>query len=388
MTGPATALAWLSALAWGWMLAFRGRFWIVERPRTTPAPDRWPAVAALVPARDEAEVIGRAVGSLLDQDYPGAFRVVVTDDHSTDGTARLARAAAAERGAEDRLRVVEAAPLPPGWSGKMWAQSQAMEAALAAFPDTELFLLTDADIGHAPGELRAMTSRLLSDGSDLASLMVRLSVESFAEKAVVPAFVFFFRLLYPFRWIADRGRRTAGAAGGYILIRRTTMERIGGFAAIRGALIDDCSLAGAVKKAGGRVTLDLSERTESLRLYAGAASLWMMIARSAYTQLRCSALLLAGTVVAMTVAFLLPPVFSLVPGPQRLPALLAWAELSLAFAPMLRFYRLPLLCAPLLPLTAVFYLGATIDSARRHWQGRGGEWKGRMQAADTLRREG
>ncbi|PKU24995.1 glycosyltransferase [Telmatospirillum siberiense] len=384
----ATLLAWLAALAWGWMLLLRGRFWIIERPKAAPGPAAWPVVAALVPARDEAEVIGQAVGSLLDQDYPGHFRVVVTDDHSSDGTARLARAAATERDAEDRLLVVEAAPLPPGWSGKMWAQSQALNAALSAFPDTELLLLTDADIGHAPGELTGMVARLLAEKSDMASLMVRLSTTSFAEKAVVPAFVFFFRLLYPFRWIADRARKTAGAAGGYILIRRTMLEKIGGLAAIRNALIDDCSLAATVKRAGGRVTLDLSRDTVSLRLYPGVEGLWMMIARSAYTQLRCSPLLLAGTVLAMAITFLLPPVFTVMPGPQRLPALLAWAELSLAFAPMLRFYRLPLPCAPLLPLTALFYLGATLDSARRHWQGRGGEWKGRVQAADTTRREG
>lgn len=384
----AALLAWLAALAWAWMLLFRGRFWLIERPKAAPGPAKWPAVAALVPARDEAEVIGQAVGSLLDQDYPGHFRVVVTDDHSTDGTAGLALAAAAERGAQDRLLVVAAAPLPSGWSGKMWAQSQALKAAQETFPDTELLLLTDADIGHAPGELTAMVARLLAEGSDMASLMVRLSTASFAEKAIVPAFVFFFRLLYPFRWIADRARKTAGAAGGYILIRRAMLEGIGGLAAIKSALIDDCSLAATVKRAGGRVTLDLSGETVSIRLYPGVNGLWMMIARSAYTQLRCSPLLLAGTVLAMAIAFLLPPVFAIQPGPQRLPALLAWAELSLAFAPMLRFYRLPLLCAPLLPLTALFYLGATVDSARRHWQGRGGEWKGRMQAADTVRREG
>lgn len=381
-------LAWLAALAWGWMLLLRGRFWLIERPRAAGGPEIWPAVAALVPARNEAEIIGQAVGSLLAQDYPGPFRVVVTDDHSTDDTQHLARAAAAEKGAEDRLLVVGAAPLPAGWSGKIWAQSQALTAALDAFPETELLLLTDADIGHAPGELTRMVSRLLAEKSDLASLMVRLSTESFAEKAVVPAFVFFFRLLYPFRWVADRARTTAAAAGGYMLIRRSMLERIGGLAAIRSALIDDCSLAATVKRAGGRVTLDLTQDTVSLRLYPGVEGLWMMIARSAYTQLRCSPLLLAGTVLAMSIAFLAPPLLSLTSGPQALPALVAWAELSLAFAPMLRFYRLPLVSAPLLPLTALFYLGATVDSARRHWMGRGGEWKGRMQATDTMRREG
>ncbi len=382
------ALAWLAALAWGWMLLLRGRFWLIERPKAAPRPDVWPAVAVLVPARDEAQVIGRAVGSLLAQDYPGPFRVVVTDDHSTDDTARLARAAAAELGAEDRLLVVAAAALPAGWSGKMWAQSQALGAALAAFPETEVLLLTDADIGHAPGELTRMVSRLLAEKSDMASLMVRLSTESFAEKAIVPAFVFFFRLLYPFRWVADPAKATAAAAGGYMVIRRAMLEKIGGLAAIKSALIDDCSLAATVKRAGGRITLDLADDTVSLRPYPNVGGLWMMIARSAYTQLRCSPLLLAGTVLAMAIAFLAPPLLALTAGPQAWPARLAWAEMSLAFAPMLRFYRLPPALAPLLPLTALFYLGATVDSARRHWMGRGGEWKGRMQATDTMRRKG
>jgi hopene-associated glycosyltransferase HpnB len=384
----AVALAWLAALAWGWMLLLRGRFWLIERPKTAPRPDVWPAVVALVPARDEAAVIGRAVGSLLAQDYPGLFRIVVTDDHSTDDTARLAHAVAAERGAEDRLRVVSAAPLPAGWSGKMWAQSQALGAALEAFPETELLLLTDADIGHAPTELTRMVARLLAEKSDMASLMVRLSTESFAEKAIVPAFVFFFRLLYPFRWVADRSKATAAAAGGYMLIRRAMMEKIGGLAAIKSALIDDCSLAATVKRAGGRITLDLTQDTVSLRPYPNVEGLWMMIARSAYTQLHCSPWLLAGTVLAMSIAFLAPPLLGLASGPQAMLALLAWAEMSLAFAPMLRFYRLPLAAAPLLPLTALFYLGATMDSARRHWAGRGGEWKGRMQATGTTGREG
>jgi hopene-associated glycosyltransferase HpnB len=384
-----SAVAWLAVLAWGWMLLLRGRFWLIESPAVAPDPAVWPVVTALVPARNEADVIGQAIGSLLGQDYPGTFRVIVTDDHSTDGTADLARTAAARLQSENRLLVIQAAPLPGGWSGKMWAQSQALNAAVKTFPDTELFLLTDADIGHAPHELSRMVARLLSDKSDLASLMVRLSTASFAEKAIVPAFVFFFRLLYPFRWVADKTKSTAAAAGGYMLIRRTMLKKIGGLAAIKNALIDDCSLAAAVKNAGGRVTLDLSQETISLRLYPRAEELWMMIARSAYTQLRCSPLLLAGTVLSMSITFLAPPLLGLLTtGPQVLPALLAWSLMTLAFAPMLRFYRQSLIWSPLLPLTALFYLGATIDSARRHWTGRGGEWKGRIQASDDLRREG
>jgi hopene-associated glycosyltransferase HpnB len=376
----AAVLAFVAAAAWAWLLALRGRFWLVDAPPAAPEPAAWPEVVAVVPARDEAEAIGEAVRSLLGQNYPGKLSVVVTDDHSTDGTAEVARAAATSAGAAERLTVVPAKPLPPGWSGKLWAQSQAIAVAAERHPQAELWLLTDADIRHAPGELQRMVGRLLADRLDMASLMVRLSTASFAEKAIVPAFVFFFRLLYPFRWVADPAKATAAAAGGYVLIRRAMLERIGGLAAIADALIDDCTLAAAVKRAGGRLALDLTRDTTSLRLYPGFGGLWMMIARSAYTQLRCSPVLLAGTVAAMTVGFLLPPWFALTGGPAGLLALVAWLEMSVAFAPMLRFYRQPVILAPLLPLVAVFYMVATVDSARRHWSGRGGEWKGRVQA--------
>lgn len=381
-----SALAWLAALSWGWMLLLRGRFWLIDRPARAPEPEQWPAVAVAIPARNEAGVIAATVRSLLNQDYAGPLRIVVTDDHSTDDTARIVTETAAAMNAADRVLVVESHPLPQGWSGKLWAQSQAVEAARTAFPDTSLLLLGDADIEHAPDQLRHMVARLLAEGSDMASLMVRLSTETLAERMIIPAFVFFFRLLYPFRWVNDPLRRTAAAAGGYILIRRAMLEQIGGLAAIGGALIDDCTLAARVKAAAGRITLHLAETTRSTRVYQGFDGLWMMIARSAYTQLRCSPLLLAGTVAAMTIAFLLPPLFVLAGGPARCPALLAWAAMSLAFAPMLRFYRLPMAWAPGLPLVALFYLAATIDSARRHMEGRGGEWKGRVQAGSDAGR--
>jgi hopene-associated glycosyltransferase HpnB len=377
-----STLAWVAAIAWAWMLVLRGRFWLIEAQPGAPAPVSWPAVTAVVPARNEADVIGGTVTSLLTQNYPGPLRVVLTDDESSDGTADRARQAAQEAGAPDRLLIVPAAPLPPGWSGKLWAQAQGVDAAEKAFPDTDLFLLSDADIAHAPDQLQRMTARLLHEGSDMASLMVRLSTESLAEKLVIPAFVFFFRLLYPFSWVADPLKRTAAAAGGYMLIRRPMLAQIGGFATMKDALIDDCTLAGLVKRAGGRITLDLARDTVSTRIYTGWSGLWMMIARSAYTQLRCSPLLLIGTVLAMTIAFLLPPVVALAGGAGSGAAWLAWLEMTLAFAPMVHFYRLSLLWSPLLPVAALFYMGATIDSARRHWTGRGGEWKGRIQAAE------
>jgi hopene-associated glycosyltransferase HpnB len=316
----------------------------------------------------------------LSQDYPNRLSVVVTDDHSQDGTAGLAYAAALDLEATDRLTVISAPALPPGWSGKMWAQHQGLSEAERRYPNAELWLLTDADIRHAPDQLRRMVALLEDQKLDLASLMVRLSTENLLERAVIPAFVFFFRLLYPFRWVGDRDNRTAGAAGGYMLIRRGMLDKIGGMQAIRQALIDDCSLAIAVKRAGGALSLDLADRTTSLRRYDNADELWMMIARSAYTQLNHSPLLLAGTVLAITIGFLLPPIVTLAGGAGWVPAAFAWFALSVAYAPMLRYHHLSRWRAPLLPLVALFYLGATVDSARRHWQGRGGQWKGRAQA--------
>jgi hopene-associated glycosyltransferase HpnB len=377
MADIGTGAMTVALLAWCWLLLVHGFFWRIERVPDHPAPSAWPEVVAVIPARDEADGIGETVRSLLTQDYPGLLSVVVTDDHSGDGTAEVARAAAAALGAQDRLTVVQAPPLPAGWTGKMWAQAHGLAIAAESHPGAEVWLLTDADIAHAPGELRRMVARLEAERLDMASLMVRLSTRSLAEQAVVPAFVFFFRMLYPFAWVRDITRATAAAAGGYVLIRRAMMERIGGLAAIKDALIDDCTLAAVVKRSGGRLSLDLAEDTVSLRHYPGPEGLWKMIARSAYTQLGHSPLLLAGTLVALSVVFVLPPLFALA---GSLPAALAWAAMSWAYAPMVRFYGLALWWAPLLPLVALFYMGATFDSALRHWMGRGGEWKGRVQA--------
>jgi hopene-associated glycosyltransferase HpnB len=378
------AIMAIVCLAWVWLLFNRGMFWLVDPLKDDPAPAEWPEVVAIIPARNEAAGIAETVRSLLTQDYPGKLAVIVTDDHSDDGTAGIAYAAALDLEATDRVTIIAAPPLPPGWAGKMWAQQQGVTEAALRHPGAALFLLTDADIHHAPGELRRMVARINADHLDLASLMVRLSIASFAEKAVIPAFIFFFRLLYPFRWVGDPAKSTAGAAGGYMLIRRTMLERIGGLAAIRGALIDDCSLAIAVKRAGGRLSLDLAAETYSLRRYDRVGELWMMIARSAYTQLNYSPWLLAGTVLAMTLGFLLPPLATFLGGDAAWLAAFAWIVLSIAYLPVLRYHQLPSWAAPSLPLVALFYLGATVDSARRHWLGRGGQWKGRVQAAAPL----
>jgi hopene-associated glycosyltransferase HpnB len=364
---------------WLYLLLGRGFFW---RARIEPAP-RPPGVApevvAVIPARDEAAVIGSAVRSLLAQDYAGALSVIVVDDHSRDGTAEAARAAARALGAGPRLRVVAAPPLPAGWTGKLWAQ----QAGFAEVPESTAYvLLTDADIEHHRENVAELVARAEAGRLDLVSLMVRLSNRSFAERALVPAFVFFFAMLYPFAWASDAARSTAAAAGGCMLVRRSALARLGGLARIRGALIDDCAFAREIKQ-GGPIWLGLSPQTVSLRLYPTLGDIWRMIARTAYTQLHYSPALLAGTVLGMAVTYLAPPLLLFAGGTAAWLGFAAWLLMSIAFVPMLRLYGQSPLWAPLLPVIALFYLGATVDSARRHRLGKGGEWKGRVHSRQS-----
>lgn len=368
-----TALGGLVVAIWAYLLLGRGFFWLARVPTPAPLPARYPSVVAVIPARNEAEGVGRAVASLLDQEYPGDFSVVVVDDHSNDGTAEVARAAAAGR--DDRLTVVAARPLPGGWTGKLWALSEGVRQ-VARPPD--LYLFTDADIAHHRSNLTELVARLESEQRDLVSLMVKLHCESFAERFLIPPFVFFFALLYPFAWSNDPRKKVAGAAGGCILIRRSAYERIGGYAAIKGELIDDCALAREVKR-GGAIWLGLTQATESLRLYPRVADIWNMVARTAYTQLDYSPLLLAGTVLGLVVTYLAPVLLLFAGDRAAWLGALAWLGMAVSYAPMLRFYGRSLLWAPLLPAAASVYLAATIASAWRHWRGRGGEWKGRVQ---------
>ena len=374
------ALSLLALGAWLGQLALRGGFWRADQ-RLAPAPPalaRWPAVVAVIPARDEAPVIGRAVASLLGQDYPGRLTLVLVDDHSEDGTAEVARATATHLGQRERLRVVSARPLPSGWTGKLWALAEGVRQVSERGDRPEVFLLTDADIAHHSTNLAELVARLEDEKRDLVSLMVRLRCESWAERFLIPAFVFFFAMLYPFAWSNDPRRRTAAAAGGCVLLRQSAYERIGGFAAVRDALIDDCALAQAVKRSGGSIWLGLTQQTRSLRPYPRVADVWRMVARTAYDQLHHSPLLLAGTVLGLALTYLAPPILVVAGGDARWLGGLTWAAMSLAYWPMVRFYRLSPLWAPLLPAIALVYLAATVDSARRHWLGRGGEWKGRM----------
>jgi hopene-associated glycosyltransferase HpnB len=379
-------LAWVAAIGWLFLLGFRGNFWRIESSPPPPRPSHWPEVVAIVPARDEAAVIGESVGSLLAQEYPGKFSVVVVDDGSSDGTADVACAVAEAADKGDRLRVATGSGPPDGWTGKLWAQSQGIAHAEADHPQADLWLLTDADIVHAPNELEQMTARLLAGDLDMASLMVRLSTESRAEQAVVPAFVFFFRLLFPFAWVNDPRKSTAAAAGGYMLVRRRALDSAGGLEAIKGALIDDCSLAALLKAHGSRIWLGLSRRTVSRRLYPSLGGLWTMIARSAYTQLKHSPLLLSATMLGIGIGFLVPPVLAVAGGTAAVPAAVAWVAMIVVYLPMLRFYEVSWLWGPLLPLVVLVYMGATLDSARRHWLGRGGQWKGRIQGGRQQRK--
>ncbi|HUB13673.1 MAG TPA: glycosyltransferase [Acetobacteraceae bacterium] len=361
-------LTTLAFLLWLYLLLGHGRFW-QSAPELPPArPTVTPSVAIIVPARDEAAVVATTLRSLIAQDYTGPFRIILVDDNSTDHTGDIARAFA-----EQCLTVVAGAPHPAGWSGKLWAVAQGIAEAGAA----ELVLLTDADIEHRPGHLSALVAQLQATGADLVSEMVALRCQSLAEQALVPAFVFFFQLLYPFSWVNDPQSATAAAAGGTMLLRRQTLARIGGIEAVRGKLIDDVALAAAVKK-GGRIWLGHSTLAESLRPYPHFADIWAMVARTAYVQLRFSPLLLLAAVLAMALTWLVPPATALCAhGAARWLGLAAWVMLSASYLPTLRRYRRSPLWAPLLPLVAAFYLAATIGSAVNHYRGRGVAWKGR-----------
>ncbi|WP_422070493.1 glycosyltransferase [Streptomyces orinoci] len=382
-------MTWISLgslTAWAWLLLGQGLFWRTDvrlPPRSAPPPGDWPPVAVVVPARDEAAVLPRSLPSLLAQDYPGRAEVFLVDDGSTDGTGELARSLAERHGGLP-LTVDTPGEPGPGWTGKLWAVRHGMALARAR-TDAEYLLLTDADIAHRPDSLRELVAAARSGGLDLVSQMARLRVATRWERLIVPAFVYFFAQLYPFRRVSRPGARTAAAAGGCVLLRRDAAERAGVPESIRQAVIDDVSLARAVKRSGGRIWLGLAERVDSVRPYPGLGELWRMISRSAYAQLRHNPLLLAGTVAGLAVVYLAPPAAVLAGalGGDRVAlaaGAAAWAVMAGTYAPMLRYYRQPLWTAPLLPFTALLYLLMTVDSAVQHYRGRGAAWKGRTYA--------
>ncbi|NEW77257.1 glycosyltransferase [Streptomyces rapamycinicus] len=421
-----SALMWIAAgslAAWLWLLLGQGFFWRtdVTLPRTgpegsgppepngfgPPEPAIWPSVAVVVPARDESAVLPASLPSLLAQDYPGPAEIFLIDDGSSDGTGKLARELADEHGGLP-LTVDSPGEPGPGWTGKLWAVRHGMALATTRVAadrgdadgadrkddgganrkdhgGVDYLLLTDADIAHEPDSLRELVRAAETNGLDLVSQMARLRVVTYWERLIVPAFVYFFAQLYPFRWVNRPRGRTAAAAGGCVLLRREAAERAGVPEAIRQAVIDDVALARTVKRSGGRIWLGLADRVDSVRPYPRLGELWRMVSRSAYTQLRHNPLLLLVTVAGLAVVYLVPPaavvagVLTGRPAPLALGAA-AWALMAGSYIPMLRYYRQTLWLAPLLPLTALLYLLMTVDSAVRHHLGQGAAWKGRTYA--------
>ncbi len=365
-------LAAISLAVWVYLLAGHGNFWQsgpTLTPPGLPSPrgKNLPAVTIVVPARNEAETILRALTSLLAQDYDGPFRVVLVDDLSSDGTGALA-----ENIEDSRLTILRGAAHPAGWSGKLWALSQGI-----ATTSDELLFLTDADIEHRPAHLATLVAKVQADRLDMVSEMVALNCDSAAEHALVPAFVFFFQLLYPFAWVNDPGNRMAAAAGGTVLIRAEALRRIGGLEAMRSALIDDVTLARRVK-ARGKIWLGHTRLANSIRPYKTVGDVWRMVARCAYVQLGYSPMNLAGMVAGMALVWLAPPLLTLFGhGLPRLLGLVGWAAMAASYIPTLRRFGLNPLWAISLPAVAVFYVAATLGSALDHYQGRGVVWKQR-----------
>jgi hopene-associated glycosyltransferase HpnB len=365
---------------WFYLIAARGAFWLSSvRDDSRPLLRALcPAVVAVVPARNEADCIAESIGSLLDQDYPGAFSVILVDDQSSDGTAGIALRAAKMRGASDRLTVVYGQAPPAGWVGKTWAQQQGLALAQGQSPPASYVLLTDADIVHAPDALAWLVAQAQAKGSVLTSLMAKLHCTSLAELLLIPAFVFFFQMLYPFRWVNMPDRTSAAAAGGCMLARCDALATAGGVAAIRAAVIDDCALAARLKECGP-IWLGLTERVQSIRSYPRFGDIRQMVTRSAYAQLKYSPILLSVAVVGLSLVYGLPVLFALFgSGLVRALGIASWALMAISFIPTLRFYRMPLIWSAALPAISLIYLIFTIDSALQHARRGGGTWKGRV----------
>ncbi len=388
----------LVALAiWVGLLGWRGQFWQADQQLEVVARELdWPLVCAVIPARNEAALLPATLRSLLQQDYPGSLSAILVEDQSTDDTANVARKVAQALDKDSQLDVILGEPLPPGWSGKLWALEQGVRHAQKLTPPPEYLLLTDADIEHDEANLRQLVTKAKSEDLDLVSLMVRLRCESFWEQLLIPAFVFYFQKLYPFRWVNDPTNSTAAAAGGCILIRNQALNSIGGIEIIHQTLIDDCALAQAVKSnthlehpVTGRIWLGLGSLTRSLRPYPSLASIWDMVSRTAFTQLNYSPWLLLGTLFGMTWIYLVPPmgtVLGILTGNWLLAiaGLAGWFLMTWAYLPTIRFYKCSPLFALCLPGISLLYTLMTLDSAWRHWQGRGGAWKGRVYQVPSV----
>lgn len=392
--GVVWAIGCVSLAIWIVLILGRGGFWLPHpqlhpTQQTSEVQQQAISVVAVIPARNEEDVIGETLPTVLGQDFSGEFRVILVDDQSKDRTAAIARQVAERSGFTDRLTIISGTPLPEGWAGKVWAMNQGAEQAAAEMADYIWF--TDADIAHDPGVLQALVQKATAENLNLVSLMAQLRVDSRWDQLLIPAFVYFFAKLYPFRFVNNPRKRAAGAAGGCILVRRKTLEEAGGIATIRSALIDDCTLGKLIKRHGGRVWLGFTKAVRSVRVYGTLRSVWDMVARSAFHQLNYSTLKLIGTVVGMLIIYAAPPAVTLIgivafvagiPGGVGLAALggSTWALMALSFIPILHHQQSPLWQARRLPLAGVLYTAMTISSAWRHATGRGGMWKGRPYA--------
>jgi len=377
------AIASLSLAIWVYLLAGRGGFWLTSRYddlAPQPAAKAWPDIVAVVPARDEADSIKACIGSILTQPYPGKFSVVLIDDQSRDGTAALAGQVAAEVGASERLTVIEGRTLPAGWTGKLWAVKQGLDIVASRASLPTYVLLTDADIVYSGDVVMRLVARAEAEQLTMASVMADLRCESFAERSLIPAFIFFFQMLYPFSWVRQPASRTGGAAGGCLLARWSALRDAGGIEAIRGSLIDDCAL-GAKLKEQGPVWLGFSPHVKSIRASDRFGEVGRMISRSAYAQLHYSPILLVLTLIGLGIIYLAPvPLALLGHGWTAAFGALSWLAMALAFQPTLRYYQRSPLWGLALPAIALAYMAFTLNSAYQHWRGRGGFWKGRAQA--------
>ena len=383
-------IATLSLILWMFLLLFWGQFWRADQRLDNNNIDltSYPTVCAIIPARNEADVLLVSLKSLLNQDYPGQFSIILIDDQSTDKTREIAQDIANHLNQSDRFKVILGKPLPVGWSGKLWAMEQGIQFVKNQDLTPDYFLFTDADIEHHVTNLKELVSKAEKENLALTSLMVLLRCDSFWEKFLIPAFVFFFQKLYPFPWVNNPQNKMAAAAGGCILVRRDRLEEIGSIPSLQEALIDDCTLAQKIKGLSTpdnatAIWLGLTEKTKSLRPYNSLDTIWNMIARTAYTQLNYSPLLLLGTVLGMGLVYLAAPAILLLgvyleSGNLIIISSLTWFLMTIAYLPTLRLYQLSPLWSLSLPLIAFFYNLMTIDSALRHWRGKGGGWKGRV----------
>lgn len=377
-------IAIASLFIWLGLLLFWGQFWLgVRLSPNQKTLKSYPNVWAVIPARDEADVIAQSLNSVLNQDYPGSLSVVLVDDKSTDDTAKIALENTNNVAKNRQFHLVSGQPLPPEWKGKLWALNQGINYAKKQSNSPDYILLTDADIKHHKSNLTELITKAENENLDLVSLMVFLRCQSLWEKLLIPAFVFFFQKLYPFKLANKPQSFIAAAAGGCILIKADIIEKLGGISSFKNALIDDCTLAKKVKLHQGKIWLGLTDKTISLRPYDSLKSIWDMVARTAFNQLNYSWLLLIGTVLGLTLVYLVPPV-AIIWGfmtPSTMLIIIGsitWLLMSIAYFPTIKLYQLSPLWSLCLPAIAILYGLMTIDSAIKHLQGKGGFWKGRV----------